>query len=125
MDEALKQIVSALDAELRTNEVPDYPSALNGLQLNSSGRVSRVAGCLRAAASAEERLQGNKENLGQSVLYLRAPGGNLERDLLGVELWFYLEAQREGSRRDPRDIGHDVFEIAHDIIAPVLCVSLH
>ena len=28
MDETLKRIVSALDAELRTNEVPDYPGAL-------------------------------------------------------------------------------------------------
>ena len=49
MDETLKRIVSALDAELRTNEVPDYPGALNGLQLNSSGRVSRVAAAVDAS----------------------------------------------------------------------------
>ena len=40
---ALSDIVTFLDAELRTSEVPDAEPALNGLQLTNSGTVSRVA----------------------------------------------------------------------------------
>ena len=54
---ALAEVVAHLDALLRTAEVPDYPPALNGLQLeNRTGSVSRVAVAvdysLRAAESA-------------------------------------------------------------------------
>lgn len=40
---ALKALVDYLDAELRTREVPDYDAALNGLQLENSGRVAGIA----------------------------------------------------------------------------------
>lgn len=40
---ALRDIVGYLDAELRTAEVPDYPPAVNGLQLQNAGAVTRVA----------------------------------------------------------------------------------
>lgn len=40
---SLAGIVSYLDAELRTSEVPDYEEALNGLQLGNAGEVTRVA----------------------------------------------------------------------------------
>lgn len=40
---ALKALVDYLDAELRTRDVPDYDAALNGLQLENSGRVSSIA----------------------------------------------------------------------------------
>lgn len=36
-------IADALDALLRVHEVPDYPPALNGLQLDSRGDITRVA----------------------------------------------------------------------------------
>lgn len=57
----LREIVSFLDAELRTGEIPDYPNALNGLQLeNRSGGVTRVVAAvdaslpvLRAAAESQ------------------------------------------------------------------------
>jgi dinuclear metal center YbgI/SA1388 family protein len=39
----LAAVVGYLDNELRTSEVPDSDSALNGLQLANSGTVSRVA----------------------------------------------------------------------------------
>ena len=39
----LNEVVRFLDEELRTGEIPDYDAALNGLQLASSGTVSRVA----------------------------------------------------------------------------------
>ncbi|MGD1980070.1 MAG: Nif3-like dinuclear metal center hexameric protein [Akkermansiaceae bacterium] len=40
----LKEVVEALEEELRTKEIPDYPGAHNGLQLeNRKGMVSRVA----------------------------------------------------------------------------------
>lgn len=39
----LDAIVAHLDERLRTREVPDYPGAVNGLQVANGGRVERVA----------------------------------------------------------------------------------
>lgn len=40
---ALTDIIEHLDALLRTSEIPDYPPAMNGLQLENRGQVTRVA----------------------------------------------------------------------------------
>jgi dinuclear metal center YbgI/SA1388 family protein len=40
---ALTDITEHLDALLRTSEIPDYPPAMNGLQLENRGQVARVA----------------------------------------------------------------------------------
>ncbi len=55
---ALDAIVADLDAELRTAEIPDYATALNGLQFTNSGSVTHVAAAvdlstvaIRAAAA--------------------------------------------------------------------------
>ncbi|WP_411278927.1 Nif3-like dinuclear metal center hexameric protein [Gemmatimonas sp.] len=48
----LRDIVSALDAELRTKEIPDYPGAVNGLQVANSGAVHRVAVAVDASRAA-------------------------------------------------------------------------
>jgi len=46
---SLKEIVAQLDAELKTSDIPDYPGALNGLQLeNRSGEVTKVASAVDA-----------------------------------------------------------------------------
>ncbi|MGJ8656416.1 MAG: Nif3-like dinuclear metal center hexameric protein [Akkermansiaceae bacterium] len=45
----LKEIVAYLDAELRIAEVPDYPGAMNGLQLANDGRVAKVAAAVDAS----------------------------------------------------------------------------
>jgi dinuclear metal center YbgI/SA1388 family protein len=39
----LKKVVELLEKELNTGEIPDYPGAHNGLQLENGGSVSRVA----------------------------------------------------------------------------------
>ena len=39
----LDDIVSFLDTELRIKEVPDYPGAMNGLQMEGRQAVKRVA----------------------------------------------------------------------------------
>ena len=39
----LVPLVETMDTWLRTAEIPDYPGAVNGLQLANSGEVSRVA----------------------------------------------------------------------------------
>ena len=39
----LTDVVANLDALLRTREIPDYPPALNGLQLENAGHVTRAA----------------------------------------------------------------------------------
>lgn len=55
---ALADMVAHLDSLLRTPEIPDYPPALNGLQLENRGSVSRVAVAvdfsLRCAEAAVE-----------------------------------------------------------------------
>ena len=39
----LDDIVSFLDSELRIKEVPDYPGAMNGLQMEGQQKVEQVA----------------------------------------------------------------------------------
>lgn len=49
---SLRDIVFALDAELRTIDIPDYGGALNGLQVANQGRVHRVAVAVDASRAA-------------------------------------------------------------------------
>ncbi|MGH7457787.1 MAG: Nif3-like dinuclear metal center hexameric protein [Longimicrobiaceae bacterium] len=44
----LSELSEYLDGYLRVAEVPDYPPALNGLQVENSGRVSRIAAAVDA-----------------------------------------------------------------------------
>ncbi len=60
----LKQLVDYMDAYLRTAEVPDYPNALNGLQVASERPVTRVA----AAVDASERAIDRAIALGSELL---------------------------------------------------------
>jgi len=46
---ALADIVRFLDSELRIAEIPDYSGAVNGLQLQNDGQVSRVASAVDAS----------------------------------------------------------------------------
>jgi dinuclear metal center YbgI/SA1388 family protein len=39
----LKEVIEFLEKELRTSEIPDYPGAHNGLQLQNGGEVKKVA----------------------------------------------------------------------------------
>ncbi len=52
MSTDLSSIVSALDLELRVDEMPDYPGALNGLQMENNGSVTRVAVAVDASRDA-------------------------------------------------------------------------
>lgn len=45
----LAEIVRFLDAELRIAEIPDYSGAVNGLQLQNDGTVTRVASAVDAS----------------------------------------------------------------------------
>lgn len=45
----LEEVVAYLDGYLRHAEVPDLPGALNGLQVENSGRVTRVAAAVDAS----------------------------------------------------------------------------
>ena len=45
----LSEIVDFLDRELRINEIPDYPGAVNGLQLANEGRVERIFAAVDAS----------------------------------------------------------------------------
>lgn len=46
---ALADIVRFLDSELRIAEIPDYSGAVNGLQLQNNGTVTRVAAAVDAS----------------------------------------------------------------------------
>jgi dinuclear metal center YbgI/SA1388 family protein len=50
----LHEIVSFLDHELRTAEIPDYPGAVNGLQLENGGGVTRIAAAVDASLPVVE-----------------------------------------------------------------------
>ena len=45
----LAELTEYLDSYLRVRDVPDYPGALNGLQVENSGQVSRIAVAVDAA----------------------------------------------------------------------------
>lgn len=49
---ALRDVVRALDSELRTAELPDYPGAVNGLQVANRGTVTKVAVAVDASRAA-------------------------------------------------------------------------
>lgn len=51
----LKNLVAAMDAELRVREVPDYPQAMNGLQLENGGRVTKVGAAVDASLPVIEK----------------------------------------------------------------------
>lgn len=48
----LPELVDHLDGYLRIAELPDYPHALNGLQVENSGEVTRLAAAVDASAAA-------------------------------------------------------------------------
>ncbi|HSD00231.1 MAG TPA: Nif3-like dinuclear metal center hexameric protein [Casimicrobiaceae bacterium] len=49
---SLHEVVTALDAELRTLDIPDFPGAMNGLQVANDGSVARVAVAVDASLAA-------------------------------------------------------------------------
>jgi dinuclear metal center YbgI/SA1388 family protein len=51
----LSPLVDWLNRTLNTSDIEDYPNALNGLQLENSGRVTRVAAAVDAAEVVIER----------------------------------------------------------------------
>jgi dinuclear metal center YbgI/SA1388 family protein len=51
----LAEMVAFLDRELKISEIPDYPGALNGLQLESGGDVSRVVAAVDASLPVIEK----------------------------------------------------------------------
>jgi len=60
---ALGEVVAALDAELRTPDIPDFPGAMNGLQVANDGRVTRVAVAVDASLSAVKEAAAQKADL--------------------------------------------------------------
>jgi dinuclear metal center YbgI/SA1388 family protein len=51
---SLQEIVAFLDAELRISEIPDYSGAVNGLQLENGGTVTKVAAAVDASLPVVE-----------------------------------------------------------------------
>jgi len=52
----LKNMVAAMDAELRVGIVPDYPQAMNGLQLENGGRVTKIGAAVDASLAVIEKV---------------------------------------------------------------------
>jgi dinuclear metal center YbgI/SA1388 family protein len=59
----LDSICSFLDGFLRIKEVEDYPNALNGLQLENDGRVTRIGAAVDASEAVIEMAVGKKVDL--------------------------------------------------------------
>ena len=54
----IQELTGYLDDLLRTSEIPDYPGALNGLQVENSGRLTRIGACVDASeASISQAIQ--------------------------------------------------------------------
>ncbi len=51
----LETLVEFLDGELKTSEIPDYPGAHNGLQLQSPGPIQNVASAVDASLPVIEK----------------------------------------------------------------------
>ena len=45
----LQEFVAFLDQQLNIAEIPDYPGALNGLQLENSGNVTKIGAAVDAS----------------------------------------------------------------------------
>lgn len=59
----LDDIVSFLDSELRIKEVPDYPGAMNGLQMEGQQKVERVAVAVDASLPVVRKAVDSGANL--------------------------------------------------------------
>lgn len=59
----LAEIVAYTDAYLRLAEIPDYPNALNGLQVENSGRVGRI---VAAVDASQETIDGVVDAYGRA-----------------------------------------------------------
>ncbi|MEO8635089.1 MAG: Nif3-like dinuclear metal center hexameric protein [Gemmatimonadales bacterium] len=59
----LAEITEYLDGYLRTRDVPDDPSALNGLQVENAGRVGCIIAAVDASQATIDGLRGNTEGL--------------------------------------------------------------
>jgi dinuclear metal center YbgI/SA1388 family protein len=59
----LDSICSFLDGFLRIKEVEDYPNALNGLQLENDGRVTRIGAAVDASEAVIEMAVGMRVDL--------------------------------------------------------------
>lgn len=46
---SLEEVVTYLDRELQTSSIADYPGAMNGLQLQNSGKISRLIAAVDAS----------------------------------------------------------------------------
>lgn len=51
---SLNEVVTYLDEQLQTRAIPDYPGALNGLQLANSGKIQRVVAAVDASLAVIE-----------------------------------------------------------------------
>jgi dinuclear metal center YbgI/SA1388 family protein len=59
----LAKLTAYLDTYLRVREVPDYPSALNGLQVENGGEVTRIAVAVDAAQATIEAAVAERADL--------------------------------------------------------------
>lgn len=59
----LQEIVEYLDSELRTSEVKDYPGAMNGLQMENDGTISRIVSAVDASLSVVEEAAKTRDSL--------------------------------------------------------------
>lgn len=59
----LNDILAYLDTELAISTIPDYPRAMNGLQIENGGRVERVAAAVDASLPVFEKAVREKADL--------------------------------------------------------------
>ena len=60
---SLEKIVTFLDEELKTAQIPDYPGAMNGLQLENGGEVTKVVAAVDASLAVFRKAIAAKADL--------------------------------------------------------------
>ena len=93
----LQEVVRHLDDLLQTNTTPDYPNAVNGLQLANSGRVTKVAAAVdfsslavaSAAAAGATLLIVHHGMFWSGLEAIRGPGYERMRRLLAGDIAVY------------------------------------
>jgi dinuclear metal center YbgI/SA1388 family protein len=91
----LKEIVDYLDQYLRTSQVPDDPRALNGLQVENSGSISRILAAVDACkatidlASAGDLMVVHHGLFWSGLVPITGPRGRRIRALISRDIALY------------------------------------
>ena len=81
---SLAELTRYLDTYLRVGEVPDYPNAHNGLQVENSGTIGRIAEIASAIAAAVQEQQAATQEISRNVQQASHGADQVATDIAAV-----------------------------------------